>query len=84
MVTAISEIDSFNLLKVKIGEQEAKVLVEYVESKIESQTNKKVEELEKSLASKQDLVEVKSEILKWMFAQAFVIITIIVALLKVL
>jgi hypothetical protein len=63
---SISEIELYTLLKPKLGEKEAKILVEYVESKIDNQTEKKISEYQKTLASKQDLAETKAELLKWM------------------
>jgi hypothetical protein len=61
---SISEIELYTLLKPKLGEKEAKILVEYVESKIDNQTEKRISEYQKTLASKQDIVEVKSDILE--------------------
>jgi hypothetical protein len=63
---SISEIELYTLLKPKLGEKEAKILVEYVESKIDNQTEKRISEYQKVLASKQDLAETKAELLKWM------------------
>jgi hypothetical protein len=62
----VSAKELFNLLKTKIGDQEAKILVEYVENKIETQTNLKIEGFQRTLATKQDLAETKAELLKWM------------------
>lgn len=66
----VSEIQLFQILKEKIGEQEAKTLTEYVETKIEKQFDLKKD----VLATKQDIGELKlqmanhkSEIIKWMF-----------------
>ena len=63
IMSAISTIDMYNILKTKLGENEAKALTEYVEDKVEKSFEK-----EKSvLATKEDLANVKSEIIKWMF-----------------
>ncbi len=59
-------IELFNLLKTKIDDQEAKIPVEYVENKIETQTTLKIERFQRTLATKQDLAETKAELLKWM------------------
>jgi hypothetical protein len=59
----ITEIDLYNILRLKIGEQEAKTLVEFVESKID----KKLEEQKDTIATKSDLQAVKAEVIKWMF-----------------
>jgi hypothetical protein len=67
---AISSIEMFNILKVKLGEKETKALTEYVESQVE----KSIEKEKNVLATKQDIYklevkmsEMKSEIIKWMF-----------------
>ena len=60
---AISNIEKYNILKVKLGEKEAKALTEYVESKVENSIKKEKD----VLATKLDLSETKSEIIKWMF-----------------
>ena len=69
-MSAITSIELYNILKVKIGESEAKALTEYVETKIE----KSLEKEKDILATKEDiykievkLAETKSEIIKWMF-----------------
>jgi len=77
----VSTIDLYNILKSRIGEKEAKTLVEFVEIQVE----KKIEEQMDDIASKEDiylvkkdLVQVKSELeitiekvrsdlIKWMF-----------------
>ncbi|MGI4751555.1 MAG: hypothetical protein ACRYFB_13060 [Janthinobacterium lividum] len=85
----VSEIQLFQILKEKVGEEQAKTLAEYVETKIEKQF-----ELKKDvLATKQDIGELKlemanhkSEMIKWMFifwiGQVSVMIGIIVLILK--
>ena len=60
---AISIIEMYNILKGKLGESEAKALTEYVENKIEHSFEKQKD----VLASKVDLAETKSDIIKWMF-----------------
>lgn len=69
-MTAISSIEMYTILKGKLGENEAKALTEYVESKVE----KSFEKEKDTLATKEDLLklevkisDVKSEIIKWMF-----------------
>jgi len=59
----ISEIQLYELLKAKLGEKEASAFVEILEKRVE----KKFEESKELLATKKDLTEVKSEIIKWMF-----------------
>ena len=60
----ISEIDVYNLLKEKLGEQPAKALTEFIEQKIEKEVAHKKE----TLASKEDLYKVKIDLIKWVFA----------------
>jgi hypothetical protein len=69
-MNAISSIEMYTILKGKLGENEAKALTEYVESKVE----KSFEKEKDILASKEDVLkleikisDVKSEIIKWMF-----------------
>ncbi|WP_419800432.1 hypothetical protein [Mucilaginibacter sp.] len=54
----VSEIQLFQILKEKVGEEQAKTLTEYVEAKIEKQFEIKKD----GLASKQDIAELKIEI----------------------
>ncbi|WP_291103953.1 MULTISPECIES: hypothetical protein [unclassified Flavobacterium] len=62
-MNAISTIEMYNILKGKLGENEAKALTEYVESKVERTFDKEKD----VLATKEDLANVKSDIIKWMF-----------------
>lgn len=62
-MNAISTIEMYNILKGKLGENEAKSLTEYVESKVERTFEKEKD----VLATKEDLANVKSDIIKWMF-----------------
>jgi hypothetical protein len=59
----VSEIQLFQMLKEKIGEKEAQSLVEYVETKIVKEFDAKKD----SLATKEDLANVRSDVIKWMF-----------------
>ncbi|MDP2682458.1 MAG: DUF1640 domain-containing protein [Deltaproteobacteria bacterium] len=66
----VAEIELYEILKTKVGEKEARTLVEYIEAKVE----KKFEEKKDTLATKQDIanLEIKiektrSDIIKWMF-----------------
>lgn len=66
----VAEIELYEILKSKLGEKEAKILVEYIEAKVE----KKFEEKKDILAAKIDIEELrtdmqkmKAEIIKWMF-----------------
>ena len=59
----VSEIQLFQLLKEKLGEQEAQTLVEYVETRVVKEFDSKKD----SLATKEDLANVRSDVIKWMF-----------------
>jgi hypothetical protein len=66
----VAEIELYEILKEKIGDKEAKTLVEYIEAKAE----KKLQEKKDILATKLDVEELrtemqkmKAEIIKWMF-----------------
>ena len=73
----VAEIELYEILKSKIGEKEAKTLVEYIEAKVD----KKFDEKKDILATKQDIADLKIEIanleikiektkadiIKWMF-----------------
>ena len=62
-MSTISSIEMYTILKGKLGETEAKALTEYVETKVE----KSLEKEKDVLATKVDLAEAKSDIIKWMF-----------------
>jgi len=66
----VAEIELYEILKTKLGEKEAKTLVEYIEAKVE----KGLDEKKDILATKQDIahLEIKIEktradLIKWMF-----------------
>ncbi len=54
----VSDIELFQALKEKVGEQEAKTITEYIETKVEKQFDLKKD----VLATKQDINEVKIEV----------------------
>ena len=59
----VAEIELYEILKSKLGEKEARTLVEYIETKVE----KKLDEKKDILATKVDLANLKADIIKWMF-----------------
>ncbi|MEI7500376.1 MAG: hypothetical protein WCK84_07985 [Bacteroidota bacterium] len=59
----ITAIDLYNILRSKIGDKEAKSLIEFVETSLDE----KLEERKDFLASKSDLHSVKADMIKWMF-----------------
>ena len=59
----VSEIRLYELLKTKLGTEEAEAFIEILENKVD----KKFDEAKNLLATKQDLAENKAELIKWMF-----------------
>ena len=70
----VTTLDMYDILRSKIGEVEAKTLVEFVEQKVSTQVDNEIS----GLATKADLTgeiakldvkieKTKSEIIKWMF-----------------
>jgi hypothetical protein len=66
----VTTIDLYNILRSKIGESEAKTLVEFVEQKVQSQLKEEMN----SFATKEDIhllelkiEKVRSDLIKWMF-----------------
>ena len=78
----VTAIDLYNILRSKIGEMEAKSLVEFVESNIDQ----KFEDRMDNIANKIDLQAIKAEMIKWMFifwvGQISVNIALIILFLK--
>ena len=69
-MAVISSIEMYNILRIKLGESEAKALTEYVENHVEKSFEKEIDRL----STKEDLLKLdikisdtKSEIIKWMF-----------------
>jgi len=59
----ISEIELYEVLSQQLGSEKAKVLVQFVEAKVD----KRLEDKTAVFATKEDLANVKAEIIKWMF-----------------
>jgi hypothetical protein len=59
----VSEIKLFEMLKAKLGKEEAEAFVELLEKKVD----RKFEEAKLTLATKEDLANTKADIIKWMF-----------------
>lgn len=59
----VAEIELYEILKEKLGDKEARTLVEYIETKVD----KKLAEKQDILATKADLANMKADIIKWMF-----------------
>jgi hypothetical protein len=75
----IAEIELYEILKAKVGEKEAKALVEYIETKVE----RKLDEKKDILATKADLANVKADIIKWMFLFWIGQLTSLMAILQI-
>ncbi len=60
---SVSEIQLFQILKAKLGEQQAEQLVSFVKEEVRSEFDNKRE----ILTTKEDLANSKAEIVKWMF-----------------
>ncbi len=60
----VTDIELYELLKSKMGEREAQSLVEYVKSSVKAEYEAKKD----TLATKEDLANVKADLIKWMFA----------------
>ncbi len=74
MTANISSIDLYNLLRERVGDQQAKALTDFVEQRVEHS----FDSAKSALATKEDLLkmqmelrvemkEQKSEMIKWMF-----------------
>jgi hypothetical protein len=78
----VTAIDLYNILRSKIGEKEAKSLVEFVESNVDQ----KLDDKKEIIATKSDLQAIKAEMIKWMFifwvGQISVNIALIIIFLK--
>ncbi|MEW6087197.1 MAG: hypothetical protein AB1498_02730 [bacterium] len=61
--TPLTEIELYEILKSKLGDKEAKSVIEYVEAKVD----RKFADKSDILATKEDLANLKAEIIKWMF-----------------
>lgn len=60
----VSEIQLYELLKSKIGDREAEAFVELLDKKVD----KKFDDSRQLLATKEDLANTKSDIIRWVFA----------------
>ena len=57
------QLQAYDIFKNKLGEKEAKVVIDYIEEQVEKQVLTET----KSTASKQDLSELKSELTKTIY-----------------
>lgn len=63
MSSSISDIQLFNALKKKMGDQEAEQLVSFVKSEVKSEVETKTVHL----ATKEDLAKTESKLILWAF-----------------
>ena len=75
MIMTISEIQLYELLASKIGRTEAQGLVEFVEAKVD----KKLDEKINILVTKEDLSNVKVDLIKWMIGTGIALASVLVA-----
>ncbi len=76
------ELNVYEIFKAKFGEKEAKEVIEFIDTKVESKVENKTEisekgiakdihnlrqDINKNFATKEDLANVKSDMIKWMF-----------------
>ena len=83
----ISDIQLYEILSSKLGKEEAKVLVEFVESK----TEKKLDEKVSVFSTKEDIANLKTEIanakvdiVRWVIGTGIALAGLIIAVVKFL
>ena len=83
MSIAISEIQLYNALKIKLGDKQAEELVTFVKIKVENE----IEEKSSKFSTKEDilkleakLAETKVDIIKWVFSFFIAIALMIIGL----
>jgi hypothetical protein len=59
----VAEIELYEILKTKLGDKEAKILVEYIETKVDKEYAAHID----VLSTKVDMANLKADIIKWMF-----------------
>jgi hypothetical protein len=69
----ITAISFYETLKTKFSEAEAKTIVEGIRSEIESQLEKK------DVATKKDILELKVELIRWLFGFWVTLVLLILA-----
>ena len=70
------ELEVYEIFKLKLGEKEAAKVIEYIEIKAEQ----KVSEKNSILATKEDLANVKVDMLRWVFSFFVVLMLAIIGL----
>jgi len=70
VIMTVSQIDLYNILKKKLGDQEAESLVSFVKTEVQEKINDQKDFLatkEDLNTLKVDLANTKAEVIKWMF-----------------
>lgn len=83
----VSEIKLFELLKAKIGKEEAEAFIEILETRVNGRIDEKtnVFETREDIARVETkIAESKVDIIKWMVATAIAIVGILIAVIKIL
>ena len=70
------ELEVYEIFKVKFGEKEAAKIIEYIEVK----TEKTISDKKYIIATKEDLANVKADIIRWVFGFFIVLMLAIVGL----
>ena len=73
----ISEIQLYNSLKLKLGEQQAQDLVEFVKTEIKDELEAKTN----IFSTKEDLANLKADLIKFMYIQSGAIVGIILSVM---
>ncbi len=76
MTITTTDIQLYQILKEKLGEKEAEALVTFVDAKIKDAN----EQSAKVLATKEDLANAKTEMIKWFFAFFMALAILIIGL----
>lgn len=64
----VAAIKAYEVFKTTFGEKDAEVVFEYLEEKTnEKQVDDRLKDFKEIFATKADLADTKSELLKWMF-----------------
>jgi hypothetical protein len=79
MEISINQIKLFQILKEKLGDKEAEALVTFVEAKVKAESEQNLKALG-SLASKEDLLKTKVDLIKCTFSFFVVLMLAIIGI----
>ncbi len=60
------DLQIYELLKSRFGEKEAAMFIEYIEQKTEDKVKSNLSPISNTMATKENLSEVKFDLIKWM------------------